>query len=74
MKHQTITTKTNTVNDCTESKCINCINNNGCIYKRSAYEIPEEEIMTEQSIATKALAFVNEIANMGNTFQYGLSK
>jgi hypothetical protein len=49
MKHQPITKNINTVNDCTESKCINCVNSHGCIYKRSAYEIPQEQAFTEQS-------------------------
>jgi hypothetical protein len=34
---------TGTVNDCAENKCINCFNNNGCIYRRSAYEMPQQE-------------------------------
>ncbi len=40
-----------TVNDCAENKCINCFNNNGCIYKRSAFEMPQQQANATESIS-----------------------
>jgi hypothetical protein len=45
MKKQLIESNNQTtVTDCSVQKCINCVANGGCVYKRSAYEMPREDV------------------------------
>lgn len=63
---------TDTVNDCAENKCINCFNNNGCMYMRSAFEMPQEDPSQEKNISSRPIIFVQQIIQPGISFQYGL--
>lgn len=47
-----------TVNDCAENKCINCFNNNGCIYRRGAFEMPQQESTASKSIKEELQQFI----------------
>jgi hypothetical protein len=67
--HQQIDFKIETVNDCEETKCINCFNNNGCIYKRSAYEMTVE---ITAGINTEIHQKQNKQNHFNNRYRYGL--
>jgi hypothetical protein len=71
-QHHSSSKSIGTVNDCAENKCINCIHNNGCIYMRSAFEMPQEIPTQEKIISANAISLVQPIVHPGNSFQYGL--